>query len=103
MRPENDDEEFLHSIIHEGSQHPPSLKNDVPEDDGSQYLNDTGNGDAEKHEIDPAEVEAEVMLESWLTKSRKDDKTSTSRSLEAMEKRNYNMSCTLGSVGTSAT
>jgi hypothetical protein len=42
------------------------------------------------------------MLESWLTGSRKDGKTSTSRSLEAMEKRNYNMRSTLGSVGTSA-
>jgi hypothetical protein len=30
-------------------------------------------------------------------------KTSTSRSLEAMEKRNYNMPSTPGSVGTSAT
>ena len=28
------------------------------------------------------------MLESWLTVSRKDGKTLTSRSLEAMEKRN---------------
>jgi hypothetical protein len=44
-----------------------------------------------------------VMIESWLTESRKDGKTLTSRSLEAMVKRNYNMPCTRGFVGTSAT
>jgi uncharacterized protein YmfQ (DUF2313 family) len=43
------------------------------------------------------------MLESWLTGLRKDAKTLTSRSLEVMEKTNYNMHSTLGSVGTSAT
>jgi hypothetical protein len=43
------------------------------------------------------------MLESWFTELRKDGNTSTSRSLEAMEKRNYNIPSTLGSVGTSAT
>jgi hypothetical protein len=44
-----------------------------------------------------------VMLMSWLTESRKDGKTSISRSLEAMEKRNYNMPSTTRSIGTSAT
>jgi hypothetical protein len=44
-----------------------------------------------------------VMLESWLTESRKDGKASTSRSLEAMEKRSYNMPSTLGFVGTRGT
>jgi hypothetical protein len=37
------------------------------------------------------------------SESKKDGKTSISRSLEVMKKRNYNMPFTLGSVGTSAT
>jgi hypothetical protein len=56
MRPGDDDEEFLHNIIREGSQHPTSLD----EDDGSQYLNDSGDGDTEQLEIAQEEVEAEV-------------------------------------------
>jgi hypothetical protein len=40
MRPSDDDEEFLHNIIHEGIQNPAFLD----EDDGSQYFND---GEAE--------------------------------------------------------
>jgi hypothetical protein len=51
MRPSDDDDEFLHNIIREGTQHPPSLEDDAPKDDGSQYLNDTGDGDAEQLEI----------------------------------------------------
>jgi hypothetical protein len=45
MRPSDDDVEFLHNIIREGSQHQPSLEDDAPEDDRRQYLNDTGDGD----------------------------------------------------------
>jgi hypothetical protein len=44
-----------------------------------------------------------VMLESLLTESRKDGKTSTLGSIDVMEKRNYNMPSTHGFVGTSAT
>jgi hypothetical protein len=47
MRPNDDEDEFLHNIIREGTQHQPSLKDDAPEDDSSQYLKDIGNGDAE--------------------------------------------------------
>jgi hypothetical protein len=51
MSPIDDNEEFLHNVIHEGTNHPPSLKNDAPEDDGSQYLNDTSDGDDERKKI----------------------------------------------------
>jgi hypothetical protein len=37
MSPIDDDEEFLHNVIHEGTDHPPSLEDDAPEDDGRQY------------------------------------------------------------------
>jgi hypothetical protein len=60
MRPSDDDDEFLHNIICEDTQHPPSLEDDAPEDDGSQYLDDIGDGDAEQLEIAHEEVEAEV-------------------------------------------
>jgi hypothetical protein len=30
MRPSNDDEEFLHSVIREGSQHTSSFEHDTP-------------------------------------------------------------------------
>jgi hypothetical protein len=40
MKPSDDDEEFLHNIIRQSTNHPPSLEDDAPEDDGSQYLND---------------------------------------------------------------
>src|SRR6185295_8428124 len=43
------------------------------------------------------------MLGSWSIESSQDGKTSTSRSLEAMEKRNSDTPCTHGSVGTSGT
>ena len=36
-------EEFLHSTICEDNRHEGSFQDDAPEDDGSQYLNDTGN------------------------------------------------------------
>jgi hypothetical protein len=51
MSPSNDNQEFLHNIIPEGTNHPPSLEDDAPEDDGSQYLNDIGDGDDEQMEI----------------------------------------------------
>jgi hypothetical protein len=61
MRPIDDDEEFiLHNIIREGSQHQASLEDDALEDEGSQYLNDTGDGDAEQLQIAREEVEAKV-------------------------------------------
>ena len=43
------------------------------------------------------------MLGSWSIESSQDGKTSTWRSLEVMEKRNSDMPCTHGSVGTSGT
>jgi hypothetical protein len=60
MRSSDDDEEFHHNILCEGTKHPTSLEHDAPEDDGSQYLNDTRDGDAEQLEIAQEEVEAEV-------------------------------------------
>jgi hypothetical protein len=45
MSSSNDNKEFLHNIIDEGTNHPSSLEDDAPEDDDSQYLNDTGDGD----------------------------------------------------------
>jgi hypothetical protein len=63
MRPIEDDEEFLHNIIREGThQHPASLEDDAPEDDGSQYLNNTSDGDAEQLEIAQEEIEAGVYI-----------------------------------------
>ncbi|RLM61707.1 anthocyanidin 5,3-O-glucosyltransferase-like [Panicum miliaceum] len=59
MRPGDDDDEFLHNIIREGTQHPPSLEDEAPEDDGSQYINDIGDGDAEQLEIAHEVVEDE--------------------------------------------
>jgi hypothetical protein len=60
MSPSDDDNEFLHYIIREGNNHPPSLEDDAPEDDGNQYLNDTGDGDDEQMEIALEEVQGEV-------------------------------------------
>jgi hypothetical protein len=60
MRPNDDEEEFLHNIIREGTNHLPPLEDDAPDDDGSQYLNDTSDGNAEQLEIAQEEVEAEV-------------------------------------------
>ena len=57
----DDDEEFLHSIIHEGTQHEGSFEEEAPEFDGSEYLNDTGDGDTDQPEEMAAEdVGAEV-------------------------------------------
>jgi hypothetical protein len=41
MSPSDDEEEFLHNIIREGTNHLLSLEDDAPEDYGSQYLNDS--------------------------------------------------------------
>ena len=46
----DDDNEFLHIIIREGTQHEGSVQQDAPEDDGSQYLNDTGDGNVDHSE-----------------------------------------------------
>ena len=57
----DDDEEFLHSIIHEGTQHEGSLEEETPEFDGSEYLNDTGDGDTDQpEEMAVEDVRAEV-------------------------------------------
>jgi hypothetical protein len=60
MSPSGDDDEFLYNIIREGTSHPPSLENDAPKDDGSHYLNDTGDGDDEQMKIAQEEVHAEL-------------------------------------------
>jgi hypothetical protein len=57
MSPSDDDDEFLHNIIREGTNQPPSLEDDAPK---GQYLNDTGDGDDERMEIAQEEVQAEV-------------------------------------------
>jgi hypothetical protein len=60
MSPSDDDDKFLHNIIREGTNHPSSLEDDAPEDDSSQYLNDTGDGDDKQMEIAQEDVQAEV-------------------------------------------
>jgi hypothetical protein len=60
MSPSGDEDEFLHNIMREGTNHPPFLEDDALEDDGSQYLNDTGDGNDEQMEIAQEEVQAEV-------------------------------------------
>ena len=44
----DDDEEFLHSIIHEGTQHKVPFEEEALEYDGKKYLNDIGDGDEEE-------------------------------------------------------
>ena len=46
----DDDEEFLHSIIREDTQHEGPFEGDAPEYDGSKYLNDTGDDNADQQE-----------------------------------------------------
>jgi hypothetical protein len=60
MRSIDDDEFILHDIVRESSQQQASLEDDAPEDEGSQYLNDTVDGDAKQLEIAEEEVEAKV-------------------------------------------
>ena len=63
MGPGDDEQEFLlHSMIHEGTIDPPSVDDDAhDEDDGSQYLNQSGNGDADQQlENTEQQDEAEV-------------------------------------------
>ena len=45
-----EDEYALHEMIHEGTQAAGCFQEDQNEDDGSQYLNDTGDGDADTME-----------------------------------------------------
>ena len=45
-----EDEYALQEMIHEGTQAAGCFQEDQNEDDGSQYLNDTGDGDAETME-----------------------------------------------------
>ena len=61
----DDDEEFLHSIIREDTQHEGPFEGDAPEYDGSEYLNDTGDGKEEEaiEEMAVEDVGAEVY---WI-------------------------------------
>ena len=45
-----EDEYALHEMIQEGTQAAGSFQEDQNKDDGSQYLNDTGDGDAKTRE-----------------------------------------------------
>ena len=45
-----EDKYALHEMIQEGTQPVGCLQEDQNEDDGSQYLNDTGDGDADTME-----------------------------------------------------
>ena len=45
-----DDEYALHEMIQAGTEAARSFQDEQNEDDGSQYLNDTGDGDAETGE-----------------------------------------------------
>ena len=50
FRHDFEEEYTLHEMIQEGTQAAGSFQEDQNEDDGSQYLNDTGDGDAETRE-----------------------------------------------------
>jgi len=55
------DEDFLHNIIGQGTHHLEHFKEDVAEYDGSEYLNDTGDGDdGQPKEMVVQDVSAEV-------------------------------------------
>ena len=57
----DDDEEFLHNIIREGTRHEGRFEGDAPEYGGSEYLNDTGDGDTDQpEEMAVEDVRAEV-------------------------------------------
>ena len=61
----DDDEEFLHNIIREGTRHEGRFEGDAPEYGGSEYLNeylnDTGDGDTDQpEEMTVEDVRAEV-------------------------------------------
>ena len=58
----DDDEDFLHNIICEGTQHQGPFEGDTAEYDGSEYLNDTGDGKEEEaiEEMAVEDVGAEV-------------------------------------------
>ena len=58
----DDDEEFLHSIIHEGTQHKGPFEEEALEYDDNKYLNDIGDGDEEEapEEMAVEDVGAEV-------------------------------------------
>ena len=58
----DDEEEFIiHNMILEGTQHEGCFQEDAPEDDGNQYLNDTGDGDANHlQEMAVKDIGAEV-------------------------------------------
>ena len=57
----DDDEDFLHNIISEGTHHQGPYEEDAAEYDGSEYLNDNGDGDANQlEEMTVQDVSAEV-------------------------------------------
>ena len=56
-----EDKFIIQEMIQEGTQPEGCFQEDAPEDDGSQYLNDTGDGDAETlEEMHVEDVGAEV-------------------------------------------
>jgi len=57
----DDDVDFLHNIIYEGTQHQGPFEGDTAEYDGSEYLNDSCDGDADwPDEMVVEDVRAEV-------------------------------------------
>ena len=56
-----EDKYIIHDMIQEGTQHEGFFQEDAPKDEGSQYLNDTGDGDAEiLEEVTVEDIGAEV-------------------------------------------
>ena len=51
FRRDGEEEFIIHNMILEGTQHEGCFQEDAPEDDGSQYLNDFGDGDADHPEV----------------------------------------------------
>ena len=58
-----EDEYALHEMIQEGTQAAGCFHEDQNEDDGSQYLNDTGDGDAET--MEDMHVEDDIPRGIW--------------------------------------
>ena len=48
---DGEDESIIYDMIQQDTQREGSFQEDAPEDDGSQYLNDTGDGDADHPKI----------------------------------------------------
>ena len=65
-----EDEYALHEMIQEGTQAAGCFQEDQNEDDGSQYLNDTGHGDAKTMEEMHVEDDIPEVYGIWSQNMR---------------------------------